>query len=429
MYKLVVEGNGPLFGQVNISGAKNAVLPLMTAALLTDEEVILENVPDLSDVRTMATLLKSLGASVEFKNNTLKIKADNITNRIADYEIVKTMRASYYVLGPLLARFGDAKVSLPGGCVIGVRPIDIHLKSFEKMGAKITIRGGYINAKSTKTLQAAEIGTDIFHAASHGATCNVLMAAVLAEGVTTIENAAKEPEIGDFIKLLNKMGAKIKGIGTSTLTVTGVKKLKGATHQVISDRIEAGTYAIAAAITKGKIDLINANVCDLKVPLEILKRMGVIIEETENGFSVDATLGVLLPQNIATEYFPGFPTDLQAQFVALLTLAKGESFIKEKIWENRFMHVPELNRMGADITVTSDHTAVINGVEELSGAKVMATDLRASVALVLAGLSAKGTTHVGRIYHLDRGYEKLEQKLRACGAKIKRVKDTDTEQE
>ncbi len=335
------------------------------------------------------------------------------------------MRASYYVLGPLLARFGDAKVSLPGGCVIGVRPIDIHLKSFEKMDAKITLKQGYVHAKKKGRLVGAEIGPDIFHAASHGATCNVLMAAALAEGVTTIHNAAKEPEIGDFIKLLNKMGAKIKGIGTSTLTITGVKKLKGATHSVIPDRIEAGTYAIAAAITKGKIELINARTCDLVVPLEILKRMGITIEETENGFITDATNCSLKPQNITTEYYPGFPTDLQAQFVALLTLAKGESFIKEKIWENRFMHIPELNRMGANITVTSDHTAVVDGVEQLSGAKVMATDLRASVALVLAGMAASGETHVSRIYHLDRGYEKLEEKLSACGAKIKRVKDEE----
>ncbi len=425
MYKLIIEGNGPLHGHVKISGAKNAVLPLMTAALLTEDELILENVPDLSDVRTMLQLLNSLGVKSEFKNNILKLKADNITNRTADYEIVKTMRASYYVLGPLLTRFGDAQVSLPGGCVIGVRPIDIHLKSFEEMGAKITIKGGYINAKSSKRLKGAHISTEIFHAASHGATCNVLMAAVLADGITIIENAAKEPEVIDLIKLLNKMGAKIKGAGTSTLTVTGVAKLKGATYSVIPDRIEAGTYAIAAAITKGKIELSGARTKDLMVPLEILKRMGILIEETENGFIVDATSEQLKPQNITTEYFPGFPTDLQAQFVALLTLANGESFIKEKIWENRFMHVPELNRMGANITVTSDHTAIIQGVEELSGAKVMATDLRASVALVLAALSAKGTTHVGRIYHLDRGYEKLEEKLRACGAKIKRVKDTE----
>ncbi len=425
MYKLVVEGNGPLYGQVDISGAKNAVLPLMAAALLTEDEVLLENVPDLSDVRTMIALLQSLGATVTKEGSSVKIKADNINNRVADYEIVKTMRASYYVLGPLLSRYQDARVSLPGGCVIGVRPIDIHLKSFEKMGAKISIKSGYINAKSSKKLQGAEIGEDIFHAASVGATCNVIMAAVLAEGTTTITNAAKEPEIGDFIKLLNKMGAKIKGIGTSNLTIKGVEKLHGTTHQVIADRIEAGTYAIAAAITKGKLELINARTCDLVVPLEILKRMGITIEDTDNGFIVDATEGILKPQNITTEYYPGFPTDLQAQFVALLSLAQGASFIKEKIWENRFMHVPELNRMGADITVTSDHTAVVNGVEELSGAKVMATDLRASVALVLAGLAAKGTTHVQRIYHLDRGYEKLEEKLSKCGAKIKRVKDKE----
>ena len=332
------------------------------------------------------------------------------------------MRASYYVLGPVLAREGHVELSLPGGCAIGARPMDIHLSSLEQMGAKVEIKNGYVHADVDGKLKGAHI---TFHTASVGATCNILMAATLAEGETIIENAAKEPEIGDLIDLLINMGAKIEGRDTSKLVIQGVDKLHGARHKVIADRIEAGSYAIAAAITKGRIELVNAEASTLRTPLEILRSMGISVEETPNSLIIDATGKDLSGQDIMTDYYPGFPTDLQAQFMALMTVSDGASLVTENIWENRFMHVPELMRMGANINVHGHASAIVRGVKKLSGAPVMATDLRASFALILAGLVAEGETTVNRVYHLDRGYEKLDEKLRAVGANIQRVKEDD----
>ncbi len=332
------------------------------------------------------------------------------------------MRASYYVLGPVLAREGHAELSLPGGCAIGARPMDIHLTSLEQMGAKIEIKNGYVHADINGKLKGAHI---TFHTASVGATCNILMAATLAEGETIIENAAKEPEIADLIDLLIAMGAQIEGKNTSKLVIQGVDKLHGARHKVIADRIEAGSYAIAAAITNGRIELVNAQASTLRTPLEILKAMGVSVEEGDNSLTIDATNRKLTGQDIMTDYYPGFPTDLQAQFMALMTVSEGASLVTENIWENRFMHVPELMRMGANINVHGHASAIVRGVKQLSGAPVMATDLRASFALILAGLVAEGETIVNRVYHLDRGYEKLDEKLKAVGANVERIKEAE----
>ena len=325
-------------------------------------------------------------------------------------------------MGPLLARFGKVELSLPGGCAIGARPMDIHLSSLEQMGAKIEIKNGYVHADIDGKLKGAHI---TFHTASVGATCNILMAATLAEGETIIENAAKEPEIGDLIDLLIDMGAKIEGKDTSRLVIQGVDTLHGARHKVIADRIEAGSYGVAAAITGGRIELINAQASTLRTPIEILKAMGVDVEEKENSLIIDATNKTLVGQDIMTDYYPGFPTDLQAQFMALMCVAEGASLVTENIWENRFMHVPELMRMGANINVHGHASAIVRGVKKLSGAPVMATDLRASFALILAGLVAEGETIVNRVYHLDRGYEKLEEKLKGVGANIERIKEAD----
>lgn len=430
MDKIKIIGGNVLNGQIYISGAKNAALPLVCASLLTSDSVVLKNVPELSDILSLNKLLSYMGMKISGKTETFQshsaltytYQADDIKELVAPYDFVRKMRASYYVLGPVLTRFHHVEFSLPGGCAIGARPMDIHLSSLEQMGAQIEIKNGYVVADAPNGLKGAHI---IFSKASVGATCNILMAAVLADGMTKIENAAKEPEIGDLIDLLNSMGAKIFGRGTSILTIEGVKELKGATHAVIADRIEAGSYAIAAAITKGRIELINAQAEHLQQPLRVLEKMGVSIEEKDNSIVVDARGKTIVGEDIYTDYYPGFPTDLQAQFMALMTIAEGASLVTESIWENRFMHVPELCRMGANINIHGHASAIVRGVKKLSGAPVMATDLRASFALILAGLVADGETVVNRVYHLDRGYEKLEEKLRAVGANIERIKEAD----
>ena len=432
MDKIKIKGGRQLNGEIFISGAKNAALPLICASLLTEETVTLTNMPILSDIKSMNLLLEQLGTQIDsfddfvdgHPTKTYSYRTPELTSIAAPYDYVRKMRASYYVLGPLLARAGKVELSLPGGCAIGTRPMDIHLAAMEEMGAKIDIRNGYVYGEVDGRLKGAHI---VFRTVSVGATCNVLMAATLAEGITVLENAAKEPEIGDLINLLNDMGAKISGIGTSILTIVGVKKLHGARHKVIPDRIEAGSYAVAAAITGGKIELINAQTYTLKTPMQILQKMGVEVVPTERGILVDATGKKLIGEDIITEPFPGFPTDLQAQFMALLTMAEGAGMVTETIFENRFMHVPELLRMGANINVHGHASAIVRGVKKLSGAPVMATDLRASFALVLAGLAAEGETVVNRVYHLDRGYEKLEEKLKGVGADIERVKEDGEE--
>ncbi|MBQ7660022.1 MAG: UDP-N-acetylglucosamine 1-carboxyvinyltransferase [Alphaproteobacteria bacterium] len=430
MDKIKIRGGNQLNGKIHISGAKNAALPLIAASLLTSEPVTLSNMPILSDITSLNNLLLELGTKIEQKeeqkkghtSETYTYQTRNFTSLVAPYDFVRKMRASYYVLGPVLARTGHVELSLPGGCAIGARPMDIHLNSLEQMGAQIEIKNGYVVADAKKGLKGAHI---IFPKASVGATCNILMAATLAKGATIIENAAQEPEIGDLIDLLVKMGAKIEGKNTSVLKIEGVSKLNGAEHTILPDRIEAGSYAIAAAITKGKIELEGAIADHLKAPLNILRAMDIKITEKENSIIVDARNADLQGQDIMTDYYPGFPTDLQAQFMALMTVAGGASMVTENIWENRFMHVPELMRMGANINVHGHASAIVRGVKKLSAAPVMATDLRASFALVLAGLIADGETIVNRVYHLDRGYEKLEEKLKAVGADIERIKEPD----
>lgn len=432
MDKIKIIGGKRLEGKIYISGAKNAALPLICASLLTDETVTLTNMPMLSDIKAMNVLLEQLGTKIDafddfvdgHPTKTYSYRTKEATNLVAPYDYVRKMRASYYVLGPLLARYGKCELSLPGGCAIGARPMDIHLSSLEQMGAHIEIKNGYIHATVDKRLKGAHI---IFPMVSVGATCNVLMAATLAEGRTVLENAAKEPEISDLANMLNAMGAKIEGIGTAVLTIDGVDKLHEANHKVIADRIEAGSYAVAAAITRGRIELINALPYTLKRPMQVLKDMGCRVIENENSIIVDAKDCVLTGKDIMTEPFPGFPTDLQAQFLALMLTAEGASMVTETIFENRFMHVPELLRMGANINVHGHASAIVRGVKKLSGAQVMATDLRASFALVLAGLVAEGETIVNRVYHLDRGYEKLEEKLKSVGANIERIKDDGEE--
>lgn len=430
MDKIKIRGGKKLEGKIYISGAKNAALPLICASLLTDETVTLTNMPMLSDIMAMNALLKELGTDIDefddfvdgHNTKTYSYRTKKFKSLIAPYDFVRKMRASYYVLGPLLAREGHIELSLPGGCAIGARPMDIHLSALEQMGVKIEIKQGYVYGDVQGKLKGAHI---ILRIASVGATCNILMAAVLAEGKTIIENAAKEPEIGDLIDLLNAMGAKIEGKDSSVLTIYGVEKLHGAQHKVIPDRIEAGSYAVAAAITRGRIELLNAQAETLQSPIKVLRDMGVTVEEKEHSLIVDAQEATLWGQDIMTDYYPGFPTDLQAQFMALMLTAKGASMITENIWENRFMHVPELMRMGANINVHGHASAIVRGVKQLSGAPVMATDLRASFALILAGLVAEGETIVNRVYHLDRGYEHLEEKLKGVGADIERIKEPD----
>ncbi len=430
MDKIKIIGGNQLNGKIYISGAKNAALPLICASLLTDEPIALSNMPILSDIKSLNALLVQLGTEIKeedakngkHESKTYTYQTKKFSSLIAPYDYVRKMRASYYVLGPVLARVGHVELSLPGGCAIGARPMDIHLNSLEQMGAKIEIKNGYVVADAKDGLKGAHI---IFPKASVGATCNILMAATLAKGTTRIENAAKEPEIGNLIELLTAMGAKIEGKNTSILTIEGVKSLHSAAHTVIPDRIEAGSYAIAAAITKGRIDLLNARAEHLQTPLNILRAMDIKVTENPESITIDARNALMQGQDIMTDYYPGFPTDLQAQFMALMTVVPGASLVTENIWENRFMHVPELMRMGANINIHGYASAIVRGVKKLSGAPVMATDLRASFALVLAGLAAEGETIVNRVYHLDRGYEKLEEKLRGVGADIERVKETD----
>ncbi len=421
MDKIRIIGGVPLRGQIPISGAKNAALPLMAASLLTSEKLALSNVPYLADIVTMANLLAQHGVEISFaapnaSDKTMTLCASNINNLTAPYEMVRTMRASVWVLGPLLARFGAAKVSLPGGCAIGARPIDLHLKALEQMGANIELAEGYIHASVGGKLHGADI---MFEKVSVGATANVLMAASLAEGVTTIRNAAREPEVCDLAHCLQKMGAKIDGIGTDTITITGVEALHGCEYSVIPDRIEAGSFAAAAAITGGDVELVGARMEHMQSVLEKFAEAGVEVQETERGIRIiagDSLSGI----DIITQPFPGFPTDMQAQMMAMLTLADGASMITETIFENRYMHVPELMRMGARVVIHGS-SAMIRPADALTGAEVMATDLRASLSLVIAALAAKGETIIHRVYHLDRGYERLEEKLAACGAKIERI--------
>ena len=426
MDRIRIRGGKPLSGTIPIGGAKNAALPLMTAALLSDESLTLRNVPVLADITTLSHLLVQHGAAVTMvgartpreHGHALKIDARTIISTTAPYDLVRRMRASILVLGPLLARCGEARVSLPGGCAIGTRPVDLHIKGMEQLGASIDLRQGYIYAKAPKGLRGAEI---IFPKVSVGATENLLMAAALAEGETVLVNAAREPEIVDLAVCLNAMGAKIAGAGSDRITVTGVKKLHGAEHSVVPDRIETGTYLMAAAITGGAVELAGARHDLVAAVARSLEGAGVEIKETNAGISVHRRNG-LTGVDVMTEPFPGFPTDLQAQMMALMTKAEGAAMITETIFENRFMHVPELCRMGANINVHGA-SAMVRGVPRLNGAEVMATDLRASVSLVLAGLAAEGETVINRVYHLDRGYERLEEKLAACGAEIERLTD------
>ncbi len=416
MDRILIRGGRPLHGDIQIGGAKNAALPLMTAGMLTDDRLVLTNVPRLADIATMHELVAQHGPTVEPQERTLSIGGP-ITNTVAPYDIVRKMRASILVLGPLLARVREGRVSLPGGCAIGTRPVDLHLKGLEQMGATITLDGGYINAAAPHGLRGAVI---ILPFASVGATENLLMAATLADGRTELSNAAREPEIGDLAACLIAMGAQITGVGTDKLIIDGVARLHGATHPILPDRIETGTYACAAAITGGSVRLIGAQVAHLGAVSRSLLEAGV--EVTQDGDAILVRrLNGLRGTDAMTEPYPGFPTDMQAQFMALMSVAEGAAMVTETIFENRFMHVPELNRMGARINVHGA-SAIIRGVPGgLSGAPVMATDLRASVSLVLAGLAAKGETMVNRVYHLDRGYEAVEQKLAACGADIERV--------
>ncbi len=416
MDKFIIEGGRKLKGDVYISGAKNSSLPILAAAILTDKEIVLHNVPHLRDIVTMINLLKGLGCCVEFSDGTVRINCKELKSERAPYELVKTMRASVLVLGPLLARFGYAEVSMPGGCAIGVRPINLHLKAFQLMNTDIEIENGYIIAKTDKL-----VSNDIyFDIPTVTGTENVMMAATLAKGETVIKNAAKEPEVVDLANLLNKMGAKIEGAGTSKIVINGVEGLNGAEYEIMSDRIEAGTFMCAALITSSFIRMKNVPIYAMDAVFDKFKEIGGVIEKEGDG-SILVGGEKILPTNIETSVYPGFPTDMQAQFVAVLSLAGGVSIVKETIFENRFQHVAELNRMGANIVV-SNNQSVINGVEELKGAKVMATDLRASASLVIAALASKGTTEILRIYHLDRGYEDMENKLSNLGASIRRVK-------
>ena len=421
MDKLIIEGGVSLKGAVSVSGAKNAVLPLLAACLLTNERCRIKNVPNLRDVNTMVKILRSLGACLEFSNGEVMVEAAKLRNLAADYKLVSTMRASFCVLGPLLGRFRKAKVSLPGGCIIGVRPVDLHLKGLRALGAKIDIQGGYVVTEA-RELRGAGIYLGGVFGSSVLATDNVMMAAVLAKGKTVIESAACEPEVVDLANFLNKMGAKIRGQGTPSIEIEGVRHLHGTDYQIIPDRIEAGTLLLACAITKGDCFIKGAFKEHLSAVLDKLWESGVRIEDADGGLRVARPRKNLKPVNITTLPYPGFPTDMQAQVMALMSVTPGISVITEKIYPDRFMHVAELNRMGARIMREGPH-AIVQGVRGLSGAPVMASDLRASAALVLAGLAAKGRTEVSRIYHLDRGYENLELKLQKLGARIWREKE------
>ena len=420
MDSILVTGGTALRGEIPIAGAKNACLTLMPATLLSEEPITLTNAPRLSDIKTMGTLLESLGTEVTSMQDgkVLSMSSHNLTNLTADYDIVRKMRASILVLGPMLARAGQAVASLPGGCAIGARPVDLHLKAMEALGAQIELRDGYVHAKAPQGLKGATIE---FPFVSVGATENALLAATLARGTTILKQAAREPEIVDLAECLIAMGAQIDGHGTSTITIQGVERLHGATHPVVTDRIELGTYMLAPAITGGEVECLGGKIELLEAFCEKLDAAGLSVEQTQRGLKVKRTNGDIKAINVTTEPFPGFPTDLQAQMMALLCTAKGTSALEEKIFENRFMHAPELARMGAQIEVNGG-MATVTGVERLKGAPVMATDLRASVSLILAGLAAEGETLVNRVYHLDRGYERVEEKLGNYGAKIERIK-------
>jgi UDP-N-acetylglucosamine 1-carboxyvinyltransferase len=418
MDRIIIRGGRPLRGVIPISGAKNSALKLMVAALLSDKPLTLDRMPRLADTRFSATLLESLGVRVDWPEGsaTARFHAPEITSTIAPYDLVRKMRASFNVLGPMLARVGHATVSLPGGCAIGARPVDLHLKAFEAMGADLVIEEGYVKAAALRGLKGASI---VFPFVSVGATEHAMLAAVLAQGETTLENAAREPEIADLANCLNAMGAKVEGAGTGTIVITGVSSLNEARHAVVPDRIEAGTYAIAAAAAGGEVRLHGAVAQHLGALVQALRAAGVEIVADPEGIVVRREQSRLQPVDIDTQPFPGFPTDLQAQFMALMACADGTSIVRENIFENRFMHAPELARLGADIAVRG-HEAIVRGVARLRGAPVMATDLRASVSLVIAGLAAEGDTVINRVYHLDRGFERLEEKLSACGADIRR---------
>ena len=420
MDSILVTGNGELNGRIPIAGAKNACLTLMPATLLSDEPLTLTNAPRLSDIRTMTTLLQSLGAEVSSLQDgkVLALSSHALSNHKADYDIVRKMRASILVLGPLLARHGRAVVSLPGGCAIGARPVDLHLRALEAMGADLDLRDGYVHASAPNGLKGGMVE---FPLVSVGATENAVMAATLARGTTVIRNAAREPEIVDLVRCLRRMGAQIDGEGSSTITVEGVDRLGGATHPVVTDRIELGTYMLAPAICGGAVELLGGRRELVAAFCDKLEATGVEVTETEAGLKVRRANGRVRAVDVVTEPFPGFPTDLQAQMMALMCTADGVSRLEERIFENRFMHAPELMRMGAKIDVHGG-TATVTGVERLKGAPVMATDLRASVSLILAGLAAEGETLVNRVYHLDRGYEHVVGKLQAVGAKIERIK-------
>jgi UDP-N-acetylglucosamine 1-carboxyvinyltransferase len=424
MDKIVVRGGLPLSGTIAIAGAKNAALPLMAASLLTEEPLILGNLPALADITSMSRLLEQHGVSLSPASDeamrplSLEFSARHLTSTTAPYDLVRKMRASFLVLGPLVARCGEARVSLPGGCSIGARPVDLHIKGLERLGATVELREGYIEARAPKGLKGAEIA---FPSVSVGATENVLMAAVLAEGDSVLINAAREPEIVDLATCLNAMGARIEGIGSDRLTVHGVTSLHGTRHAVIPDRIETGTYLMAAAATGGEVRLDGARLDHIAAVARLLETADVSVRGNRSGITVQRRNGRIAGVDAMSEPYPGFPTDLQAQLMALMTIADGAAMITETIFENRFMHVPELKRMGANINVHGS-SAMVRGVKQLLGAPVMATDLRASVSLVIAGLVAEGETVINRVYHLDRGYERLEEKLAVCGARIERVR-------
>ncbi|KKJ76654.1 UDP-N-acetylglucosamine 1-carboxyvinyltransferase [Kiloniella litopenaei] len=427
MDKIKIRGGNPLKGKIWISGAKNAALPLMTASLLTDEVLTLRNLPHLADITTLANLLAQHGVELHMNGSAgsegcagrvLEMHAKTIETTKAPYELVRKMRASILVLGPLLAREGHAEVSLPGGCAIGSRPVDLHLQGMEQLGAEIELKEGYVHAKAPKGLIGGEV---MFPKVSVGATENIMMAAVLAKGTTRMINAAREPEVVDLAECLMGMGANIQGAGTDTITIEGVDRLHGYTHTVVPDRIETGTYAMAAAMTGGELELVGARPEHLRSMIDQLAQAGVSIEELENGMIARCSGERVMGTDIMTEPYPGYPTDLQAQTMALMSTADGASMITETIFENRFMHVPELCRMGANITVHGS-SALVRGQAKLTGAEVMATDLRASFSLIMAGLVADGETVLNRVYHLDRGYERVEDKLAACGADIERIK-------
>ena len=419
MDKLIIEGGRPLTGVVSVSGAKNSVLPILAATILAEGPVLLSNVPDLKDVSTMAMLLKEMGASTSSaEDDEYIVDASTLSSFTAPYELVKTMRASFLVLGPLLAKYGEAEVSLPGGCAIGARPVNLHIKGLEAMGANIQVESGYVKARAPRGLKGAEIYLEM---ASVGATENLIMAAALAEGKTVIQNAAEEPEIIDLINFLVKMGAKIAGAGTSVVEIEGVGKLGSIAHRIIGDRVEAGTFLIAGAALGGEIEIRGFDPNHLTIVLEKLEMSGANLEVSKDSVKLCMGLSRPEPVDLETGVYPGFPTDIQAQYMVLNCIASGKSVIQERIFENRFLHVQELSRLGADIKLRGNSTAVVTGVNKLTGAQVMATDLRASSSLVIAALLAQGKTLIDRIYHIDRGYEAIERKIRALGGVIERV--------